>query len=69
MAIVKANEVNYDFQLIISEAKCRRSSNGPLPIMGQEELVTIPIMEISDVPKNGPAMGPENQAHRTKCVA
>lgn len=66
MAIVKANDGNYDSQLIISDAKRRRSSNGPLPIVGHEELVTIPIMEISDVPKNGPAVGPANQAHRTK---
>ncbi|XP_024033517.1 uncharacterized protein LOC112095650 [Citrus clementina] len=55
MPIVKANDVNYDSQLIISDAKRRRSSNGPLPIVGHEELVTIPIMEISDVSKNGPA--------------
>lgn len=63
MTIVKANEFNYDSQLTISEAKRRRSSNGPLSIVGREEVGTIPMMENSDVPKNGPAV---NQAHRDK---
>ena len=66
MTIVKANEFNYDSQLIISEAKRRRLSNGPLSIMGREEVGTIPMMENLDVPKNGPAMGPVNQAHQDK---
>ena len=63
MAIVKANEFNYDFQLIISDAKCRSSSNGPLLIVGCKEMGTIPMMENLDVLKNGPAVGPVNQAH------
>ena len=57
MAILKANEFNYDSHLIISDAKRRRSSNGPLPIVGLEEVDIITTMENSDVPKNGPAVG------------
>ena len=34
MVIFKANEVKYDSQLIISDAKRKRSGNGPLPLMG-----------------------------------
>ena len=40
MVIFKANEVKYDSQLIISDAKHKRSSNGPLPLMGPEEVDT-----------------------------
>lgn len=63
MAIVKANEFNYDSYLIISDAKRRRSSNGLLPIVGLEEVDIIIMMENSDVPKNGPAVGPVTETN------
>ena len=51
MVILKANEVKYDCQLIISDAKCKRSGNGPLPIMGPEEVDTSTSMEDLDALK------------------
>ncbi|KAH9779368.1 reverse transcriptase domain-containing protein [Citrus sinensis] len=62
MVIIKANAVKYDSQFIISDAKRRRSGNGPLPIVGPEEVDTSTSMEGLDAPKNGPTVGPYNPA-------
>ena len=66
MASTKAFEPSYDSQLILSEAKRRRSNHGSLLIVGQEEMDNPTQLEIVDAPKNGPAVGPVNQAHRRK---
>lgn len=62
--LLKENEINYDSQLIIPDAKQKRWHNGPHPIVGLEEVDNTTMMESSDVAKNKPAVGLVNQAHR-----
>lgn len=66
MALIQASNTSYDSHLIISEAKRRRSNHGPLFIAGQEETDNPTPMENIDAPKNGPAVGPVHQAHRSQ---
>ena len=46
--------------------KRRRSNNGSLLIVGQEEMDISTRLENVNDPKKGPAVGPVNQAHRDK---
>ncbi|KAH9726440.1 reverse transcriptase domain-containing protein [Citrus sinensis] len=55
MVSIKSIENSYDSQLIISEAKRRRSNHGSLLIVGQEEVDNLTQLENVNAPKNGPA--------------
>ena len=62
--IVKETDVEYNYALILVDAKRRRSGGGPSINLTLEEHADTETMEMSEHSKNGPTVGPVFQAHR-----
>lgn len=62
--LVKETDVEYNYALILIDARRRRSKGGPPINLGLEKHANTKIMEIGEHSKNRLAVGPIFQAHR-----